>query len=714
MNRTLQHLFGGGTRKTRRLGMDFQMVTRLWEPLQTLSDIAFDTHVADERRDVAAESDGRLRRAATACEAARRTLGLSLHENQINGLLALHDRQIVELPTGEGKTVMAACHLYGATAGGKRAHVVTANSYLARRDAAWMAPLYHRLGMRVAVIDETSDRDQVQQAATADVVYSTAGLLSLGRLRDELVTGSSRTVQLPYDIALVDEADTVLLDQAVRPASLTVADAGRSEELRLWWNVAVDLQQNDAEGEGGDFGVDERDRAVALTDAGWDRVERATGRRLYDLNESAGSADLRDALTARALLHKGRDYLVREDTILPIDRNTGRAGTGRFGGGVHTALEMKENLPVTPLVRQLNRMTLQDQFSRYTHLCGMTASAAGAEDELQDLYGLEVLPLPSHVPSIRCDLDDVIYATRNGKLDALADDIAGRHETGQPVLVGVDTLEDLADLGERLQTLQIPHRTLSAENHEQEADIIARSGHLGAVTIATRIAGRGVDIVLGADGGEAEQVRDAGGLCVLGAQRFDTRRADQQLRGRAGRQGDPGESRYYLSLEDELIHIYGGTVAARAITTLTNASGAGSGHRSLTQLVDKAQAQRTGQLQAHRKSLLTYDQLLSKQRQKLLTLRSEMVTMLDQLPPEDRPAEGQASDDPHPIVVKLRELDISWADHLDDAEVLRRAVGLRQLGRLDPQTEYRRELDGLFSLLLDRLAGSEASEPVRH
>lgn len=730
MNPALRKLLSGEKKQTQAYARSAQSVHLLQEAFRQKTDGEVTKH-AEQQREQSEASPEEM--AATAAEAARRSLrielhGNQIHDNQIQGMLALADRTVVELATGEGKTVMAAAYAHLACRNGRQLHIMTANSYLAERDQRWMKPLHDLLALETAAITEASSREEVAAAAQADIIYSTAAVLATWQLRNEQVTALEQRVNLRYETALIDEADTVLLDLAGKNFALAEDSQHDPDRTRRWEEVARSMTQNDEKGEGGHFGVDQVARVVALSEKGWDRLQAEHG---IDLNSSlseetlADMAALNTALFARALMHKGRDYLVHEGKILPIERHTGRAGKGRFPDGLHAALEAKEKLDITPDITVTVRTTLSRQLKRYSHICGMTATAKSAEDELQQLYNLSVVQLPENITTVRRDLPDLVYPTREKKLEALTEDVAARSAKKQPVLICVETLDDLYETSRLLAEKGVEHATLSADSHEEEAELMAQAGKPGQVTLATRMAGRGVDIVLGGpqkmlpqgstEAGRSaaddpcedlyEEAVQAGGLCVVGAQRFDTRRADDQLRGRAGRQGDPGESRFYLSMEDDILRSLGGAISGRAITRLTDAAGESSGHAALTKLVDKAQKQQTAQQEAIRKNMMVYAELIEEQRDRLLLAREQLLHSGE----EADPVEGDATEDSAPEertseeirVDTLRKIDALWAVHLAEADEMRRAAGLRQIGRLDPRSEFMKEMSARFSELLD-------------
>jgi preprotein translocase subunit SecA len=744
----LTGLLDGSRRQHRQHRAAIEEIERYWHDLEPLSERDLDARIAALRT-----GDGtRHERIAVAAETIRRTLGLRLHANQLAGALALGSRQVVELATGEGKTVMVVPFAFDAVCDGRSVHVATANTYLAGRDADWMAPAYRRLQVSVSSVADVVARDQAtREALQADVCYGTVATLASLWLSDQLVLDTDERLWRQGDVCLVDEADAVLLDLVRSPIALTrTVDADR-DQTQHYRELADLLVQADDNGDNGDWGVDEARGVAALLDTGVDKLEAALGVQLYDGHHSHIVAGVTDALIASALLHPGRDYLVEDGRIRPINPITGRVGNGRFRSGLMSALEAKEQLEITDDVEILAQVGAGAFLARYPHLCGMTATAVSARDEFVELYGLDTFALEPHLGCVRTDHEDVIAVTAEAKFGQIAAETAERHRRGQPVLIGVETTGDLHQVTARLDAASVTWRALSAENHAQEATILADAGRYGAVTVATRMAGRGVDIVLGgadATAQERQAVIDAGGLCVIGAQRFDNRRGDDQLRGRAGRQGDPGESRFYVSLEDELVRVYARDALAAVIDRLNRLQGETLGHRQMTRLLDKAQAAKSEQQHALRKTLLAYDAVLTVQRDRFYRLRerilhahthAELERTLQHLAtnaepggPDPSTGPDQLADPPVPDAADpdsghadlpprrrsvLRTLDAAWRRHLEDCQQLRTGIGLRSIGQRNPLVEYQREsaqiLRGHLAAAYGELTG-HTHEPAAH
>lgn len=587
---------------------------------------------------------------ALACEAADRALGERPFVEQIAAGLALADGAIAEMATGEGKTLAATLPASARALAGGHVHVATANDYLAARDAAWMRGVYQRLGVSVGLATSGRKVDRKRRAYAADVVYAPATGLGFDYLRDRMAYRRGDVLlQRDRDLVIVDEVDSVLIDEARTPLVITE----RVRRGRDWYEtfatkVAPRLR------EGRDYEVDAAARAVTPTEEGLQRVERILG--VDDLFERAHAGlvhQLDLALRAKELFHRDEHYTVDdEDRVLVIDEHTGRAAAGRrFGEGLHQAIEAKEGVRVRAETRPAARLTMQSFVRGYARVAGMTGTARSEEEELVALYGTPVVPVPTRLPVARTDHPDRIYASVEEKLDAVAADVADRHARGQPVLVGTPAVDAAEALSSRLDRAGVPHRLLTAKNHFDEADVIAQAGRVGAVSVTTNMAGRGVDIRLGGDAdalaaadarevadpaedpdgyaqarrdaaarrrgecaAEAEQVRAAGGLAVIGTGRHDARRLDDQLRGRSGRQGDPGESRFFLSLEDPLLERF----ADRAVAALRARIGATGGEpielNAASKVIERAQRQVESQNAAARRQLQRYDDALDRQR----------------------------------------------------------------------------------------------------
>ena len=503
-------------------------------------------------------------------EASRRVLGMRHYDVQLVGGMVLHHGKIAEMRTGEGKTLVATLALYLNALLGRGAHLVTVNDYLARRDAGWNGPMFHLLGLSTSVIPATDqsyifDPDYVddshpderlkhlrpctrREAYAADITYSTNNELGFDYLRDNMAPSLEMCVQRRLWYAIVDEVDSILIDEARTPLIISGQANEPTEKYYTYARLIPRLTAED------DFTIDEKTKSAALSEDGIAKIEKWTGiKNVYDIEHAAEAHQINQALKAHALYLRDREYIVRDGEVIIVDEFTGRMMPGRrWSDGLHQAVEAKEGVKVQQENVTLATITFQNFFRLYRKLAGMTGTAVTEAEEFDKIYKLDVVPIPTHRPMIRMDESDLIYKTETGKFNAVVDEIAERYETGQPVLVGTTSIEKSERLSRLLEKRGITHEVLNAKLHEKEAAIVADAGQKGAVTIATNMAGRGTDIVLG------EGVADLGGLYIIGTERHESRRIDNQLRGRSGRQGDPGESRFFLSFEDDLMRVFGG------------------------------------------------------------------------------------------------------------------------------------------------------------
>ena len=586
-------------------------------------------------------------------EAARRTLGQRHYDVQLMGGIVLHRGSIAEMRTGEGKTLVATLPLYLNALAGGGAHLVTVNEYLARRDATWMGQVYHALGMTVSVIghqsafryrepqvsaEEEATRDRGvrvdmdylepvsrREAYLADITYGTNNEFGFDYLRDNMAQRQADVVQRPLAYAIVDEVDSILIDEARTPLIIS-APAEKPDELyRRFAALVRTLQQ------GQDYTLDEKLKAATLTEEGMTRVEQALGGgNIYESRGLSTVHHLEQALRAHALYHRDKEYVVSpEGEIVIVDEFTGRMLPGRrFSEGLHQAIEAKENVQIQNESVTLATVTIQNYFRLYTKLSGMTGTAASAGEELFKIYKLDVVIVPTHRAIQRQDLPDRVFKTKRGKYAAVVEEVRRRHQAGQPVLIGTASIDHNEELGELLSAAGIPHQLLNAKNHEREASTIAQAGRLGAVTVATNMAGRGVDIILGgnpADPAEAERVRAAGGLHVLGTERHDARRIDDQLRGRAGRQGDPGSSQFYLSLEDDLLRVFGSERLQSLFGTLKIPEDMPLESKIVTSSLAGAQKRVEGHNFDMRKHLVEYDDVINRHREAIYRRRRAVL-----------------------------------------------------------------------------------------
>jgi preprotein translocase subunit SecA len=705
----------------RRYDEPLAEINRLGVRLEQLSDREIETRARAYRGHVDAALDSnRVEFFSLVREASRRILGMRPFDVQVLAAIAMDCGHVVEMQTGEGKTLAAVMPASLRALTGRGAHVLTFNDYLARRDAEWMGPVYAMLGLTVGFVQEGMSNEERRQAYLADVTYVTAKEAGFDHLRDLLATDRQALVHRPFHFALVDEADSLLIDEARVP--LVIAGSvgrGASSGSRLAALVAVLTP-------GVHFDTDEYGRDVELTEAGVEQVERALGvGNLHDAENYRLLTELNCALHAQVLLRRDVDYIVRSGRIEIIDEFTGRVVADRhWPDGLQAALEAKEGVERQADGRILGLITMQHFLQGYPRLCGMTGTAQTAASELRELYGLDVVVVPTHRPMIRVDHQDVIFTHREAKECAVVQEIQRAHATGRPVLVGTLTVEESERLAARLHHAGVTCEILNAKNDAMEARVIARAGALHAVTISTNMAGRGTDIRLGPQNeAEHRQVVELGGLYVIGTNRHESRRVDFQLRGRAGRQGDPGESRFFVSLEDDLLVRYGieTLIAGRVVTS--------KGHEPLDHPVlrrEIARAQRIteGQDREIRKALWKYASALEGQRREVMQLRQailngdEVSDVWERAPARRRALSDEVGEDAvsqAERAVMLLQIDRAWRGHLALAADLREGIHLVTLGGQDPLTHFTKELTLAFRRLEDEIdrAVLEALHEVR-
>lgn len=721
-------------------------------------------------------------------EAAKRTLRQRHYDVQLLGGLVLHQGKIAEMKTGEGKTLAATLPAYLNALLGRGVHIVTVNDYLARRDTVWMGQIYHLLGLSVGCLvhetaylydpdfkekDEKIDekRDRLgsfkvfyeylrpvsrKEAYQADITYGTNHEFGFDYLRDNLVDDLDKKVQRGHYYAIVDEVDSILIDEARTPLIITVPQLESSEFYQLFAKIVPQLK------EGVDYLVEEKLRSVTLTEEGIAKVEKILGiENLYGFEGFRYLHYLEESLKAFVLFKKDRDYIVKDGQVIIVDAFTGRLLFGRrYSGGLHQAIEAKEGVAVQPENRILATITFQNYFRLYKKLAGMTGTAMTSSEEFDKVYGLEVIPIPTNKPMIRKDLPDLVFATLEEKWGAVVEEVKKRYQKGQPVLIGTVSIENNEKLSTLLTREGIPHQVLNAKNHEKEGEIIAQAGKLKAVTVATNMAGRGVDIILGGnppDPQEAEEVRKLGGLHVIGTERHEARRIDNQLRGRAGRQGDPGSSQFFLSLEDDLLRIFGGERLQNLMKTLNYPKGMPIQSKLVAKLIESAQAKVEGINFDIRKYTLEFDDVLNKHRSLFYYRRNQILQLakdnklinfgweiiekvfnelftnisLEELLKYltnfgiiiDFQEIGNLSEQQiynylieklkisyEKIKIEVGEefflnslkktildiLDILWIEHLENMEYLRDSVSLRTYGHRDPLVEYKASGHQLF------------------
>lgn len=557
-------------------------------------------------------------------EAAKRTLKMRHFDVQLIGGIVLHERKIAEMKTGEGKTLVATLPAYLNALTGKNVHIVTVNDYLAKRDATWMGPVYEFLGLKVGYLQNLMPESERKIAYQCDITYGTNSEFGFDYLRDNMVYSAEDMVQRGHFYAIVDEVDSILIDEARTPLIIS-GPSERSAELYIKFARFVPRLK-----EGVDYEVDYKTRTVNVTLSGIEKVEREFNvKNLYDPQNIRLLNHLHQALRAHVFFKKDVDYVVKDGEVIIVDEFTGRLMYGRrYSEGLHQAIEAKEGVPIREENQTLATITIQNYFRMYEKLAGMTGTAATEAEEFRVIYGLDVVVIPTNRPMIRIDHEDVVFKTEKAKFKAVVEEIKERHKRGQPVLVGTISIEKNELLSDMLKKQGIPHQVLNAKNHELEAQIIAQAGRLGAVTVATNMAGRGVDIILGGnppDPEEAEKVRQLGGLYVIGTERHESRRIDNQLRGRSGRQGDPGESRFFVSLEDELLKRFGYERVQNLMDRLGLPDDVPIEHPLVSKTIETAQKQIESMNFNIRKRLLEYDDVLNKQREAIYGLRKRII-----------------------------------------------------------------------------------------
>src|SRR5947207_3951220 len=568
-------------------------------------------------------------------EAARRTIGLRPFDVQMVGGIVLHQGKIAEMKTGEGKTLVAVLPLYLNALESKGAHLITVNDYLARRDAGWNGPVYHALGMSVAVIghemsllydpdflDETHPDPRLQhlrpitraEAYQADITYGTNSEFGFDYLRDNMAVDLAQCVQRGLNFAIVDEVDSILIDEARTPLIISGQGQESTEKYYQYARLIPRLSPDD-------YTVDEKTKSASLTEDGIAKVERWTGiKNVYELEHVDEAHQINQALKAYTLFKRDRDYLVKDSEVIIVDEFTGRQQPGRrWADGLHQAVEAKEGVKVQQETQTLATITYQNYFRLYKKLAGMTGTAVTEAEEFDKIYKLQVVVIPTHRPMIREDNPDLIYKTEDAKFKAVADEIQETAGTGRPVLVGTVSVEKSERLARLLEKRGVPHEVLNAKQHEREALIVAKAGQPGAVTIATNMAGRGTDIVLG------EGVAKAGGLHIVGTERHESRRIDNQLRGRSGRQGDPGSSRFFLALDDDLMRIFGEDWVRNFLKASGMKDGVPLESRMVSRSIEKAQRRVEEHHFGTRKRLLEYDEVMNEQRKLVYGLRQKAL-----------------------------------------------------------------------------------------
>ncbi|HML59297.1 MAG TPA: preprotein translocase subunit SecA [Solidesulfovibrio sp.] len=729
-----------------------------FEPqVQALSDEAMRARVAELREEVAGgrSLDDILPEVfALVREGSVRALGMRHFDVQLIGGVTLHRGKIAEMKTGEGKTLVATLPVVLNAISGKGVHLITVNDYLAKRDAAWMGKLYTFLGLSVGVIVHGLDDAERQAAYASDIVYGTNNEFGFDYLRDNMKFYKEQLVQRELNFAIVDEVDSILIDEARTPLIIS-GQAEDSSSLYARIDAFIPMLRRET-----DFTVDEKARTVLLTEDGVARMEQVLKiDNLYDAANITFQHHVLQALKAHHIFQRDVDYVVKDDQVIIVDEFTGRLMPGRrYSDGLHQALEAKEHVQVEAENQTLATITFQNYFRMYKKLAGMTGTADTEAVEFREIYDLEVISIPTHRPMIRKDFPDLVYKTQREKFEAIAKDVKELHKRGQPVLVGTVSIEKSELLSGMLQKSGVPHDVLNAKNHEKEAEIVALAGHAGRVTIATNMAGRGTDIVLG------EGVKELGGLHIIGTERHESRRIDNQLRGRSGRQGDPGSSRFYLALDDDLMRLFGSDRISGLMEKLGMEENVPIENKLVSRAIEGSQKRVEGHNFEIRKQLLDFDNVMNQQREVIYSQRRELMyaenldsiveeyaqdvltdilgpasegkdmdpemaemvrSRLDEVFDFDRfpdfrrnlPNKTQAlawinettgalkdaAPDHYQEIARyftLESLDRNWKDHLLNMDHLRDGIGLRGYGQKDPKQEYKREGFELFQQLI--------------
>ena len=697
-------------------------------------------------------------------EASKRVLGMRHFDVQMLGGICLHRGNIAEMRTGEGKTLVATLAVYLNALSGKGVHVVTVNDYLATRDSEQMGRLYNFLGLSTGLIVANLDYNQRKEAYAADVTYGTNNEFGFDYLRDNMVSDVSQMVQRPLNYAIVDEVDSILIDEARTPLIISGPGSRSTDNYYKLAQVVPHLVKDE------DYTIDEKQKTIAPTDSGITKVEKMLGiENLYDADNIELNHLLGASLRAYAMMHRDTDYVVKDGEVVIVDEFTGRLMFGRrYSDGLHQAIEAKEGLKVERESQTLASITFQNYFRMYEKLSGMTGTAKTEEKEFNDIYGLEVIPIPPNRPLIRVDLPDLIFKSKAAKYRAVVRNAVERHQTGQPILIGTTSITQSEELSDMLLRAGVPHKVLNAKHHEQEAEIVANAGQMGMVTIATNMAGRGTDITLG------EGVPELGGLAILGTERHESRRIDNQLRGRAGRQGDPGSSQFFLSLEDDLMRIFGADNISGIMDKLGMEEDEPIEHSLITKSIERAQKKVEDHNYNIRKYILEYDDVMNQQREVLYeqrrrilrneSLRDTINEMIDKLVteavdtyadeklyPEEWDYEGlhkhlsqyfltselmsteemeeytrqELDERLHEIAhseyqdrvdllgeamfgqlekaIMLRIVDSKWMEHLDNMDMLREGIGLRAYGQKNPLVEYKFEAYDMFQHMIESI-----------
>ncbi len=760
MIKWLKKIIASDEARLKKLWKEVEKVNSLEDDLKGLSDEELASYTPKFKEKLASGEtlDSLLPEAfAVVREAAKRTIGMRHFDVQVLGAIVLHQGRIAEMKTGEGKTLVATMPAYLNALTGKGVHIVTVNDYLAKRDREWMGPVYEFLGLKVGVLQHDQGFKEKKEAYLADITYGTNNEFGFDYLRDNMSLQEEELVQRGHYYAIIDEVDSILIDEARTPLIISGPSEGSVDIYYRANLVAKKLIKDE------DFEIDEKAKNVTLKEIGVKKAEslfKVTN--LYEPSNSDLLHALIQALKAHHLFKRDVDYIVKDGEVIIVDEFTGRLMFGRrYSDGLHQAIEAKEGVKIKKENQTLATITLQNYFRMYEKIAGMTGTAKTEEEEFLEIYGMDVMVIPTNKPMIRVDHPDVVYRTKKEKFERVVDEIKEAYKIGRPVLVGTTSIENSEKISRMLKKLSIRHSVLNAKYHEKEAQIIARAGEKGAVTIATNMAGRGTDIVLG------EGVVELGGLYVIGTERHESRRIDNQLRGRSGRQGDPGASRFFLSLEDDLLRLFGGDMLSGIMAKLNIEEGTPIEHPLISRAIERAQKRVEARNFEIRKQLLQYDNVMEKQRNVIYSermkvlkeknIKHHILNMIDDL--IDTSVDIYAYKDKYPEewewdalykreedlfgtkieltkeeimeqtidnlkellkeryhalydkkeqeigeetfrelerFILLRTVDMKWKEHLLNMDHLKEGIGYRAYGQRDPFVEYSREAFDMF------------------
>ncbi|WHX26759.1 preprotein translocase subunit SecA [Virgibacillus halodenitrificans] len=764
----IKKIFGDGNqRQLNRLQKKVDQIEELEIDISKLSDAGLQekTNEFKQRYENGEDLDSLLVEAyAVVREAAKRVLGMRPFQTQLMGAIALHEGNIAEMKTGEGKTLASTMPAYLNAISGKGVHIITVNEYLADRDAKEMGELFHFLGLTVGLNGNGLTKEEKKEAYLCDITYGTNNEYGFDYLRDNMVLYKDQMVQRPLNYAIIDEVDSILIDEARTPLIIS-GSAKKSASLYQQANSFVGTLNRE-----GDYTYDEKTKGVQLTEEGINKAERYFSiENLFDLNNVSLTHHINQALKAHVSMHRDTDYVVQDEEVVIVDQFTGRLMKGRrYSDGLHQAIEAKEGLQIQNESMTLASITFQNFFRMYNKLAGMTGTAKTEEEEFRNIYNMDVLAIPTNKPIVREDRADLIYKSMQGKFQAVVEEIKERYEAGQPVLVGTVAVETSELISQLLKKAGVKHNVLNAKNHYREAEIIENAGQRGSVTIATNMAGRGTDIKLG------EGVKELGGLAVIGTERHESRRIDNQLRGRSGRQGDPGLTQFYLSMEDELMRRFGSDNLKNMMERLGMDDSQPIESKMVSRAVESAQKRVEGNNFDARKTVLSYDDVLREQREIIYKQRFDVIdsdknlreiienmilstvtrvvathtgddddsnwdykailefvhgSLLDY---EDIKEEDLKGKDPEEMnelimdkvrgrydekeqelteeqmrefekVILLRTVDSKWMDHIDQMDQLRQGIHLRAYGQNDPLREYQMEGFAMFEAMIENI-----------